>query len=117
MIFIESPAGVGYSYDENCDYATSDDLVRKKKQLIKNMLTTQARDPAKKRKKRSSEQILSYFTYISKISFSQLFSELPPPPEKLKTKIKSFFLAPAPLTNSWKRACNLHTYSTQYLKH
>ena len=30
MIFIESPAGVGYSYDENCDYATSDDLVRKK---------------------------------------------------------------------------------------
>ena len=39
----------------------------------------------KKKKKRSSEQICSYFTYIlllfkSKISFSQLFSELGPPP-------------------------------------
>ena len=39
----------------------------------------------KKKKKRSSEQILSYFTYIlllfqPKISFSQLVSELGPPP-------------------------------------
>ena len=27
MVFIESPAGVGYSYDENCDYETSDNEV------------------------------------------------------------------------------------------
>ena len=40
--------------------------------------------PIQKQKKRSSEQILSYFTYIlvlfwSEISFSLLFSELSPP--------------------------------------
>ena len=45
-----------------------------------------------KQKKRSSEQILSYFTYIlllfqSKRSFSQLFFELALP-EKLKSKKK-----------------------------
>ncbi len=27
MIFIESPAGVGYSYDENNDYVVNDDGV------------------------------------------------------------------------------------------
>ena len=46
-----------------------------------------------KTKKRASEQILSYFTYIlllfqSKMSFSQLVSELGPPPEKVKSKKK-----------------------------
>ena len=50
----------------------------------------------KKEKKKSSEQILSYFTYIlllfqSKMSFSQLVSELgPPPPKKLKSQKKRF---------------------------
>ena len=76
----------------------------------------------KKQKKRASEQILSYFTYIlllfsSKISFSHLFSELGPP-EKLKLKSKkkkkkAFQILgppPPPLTNSWTRACILCYY-------
>ena len=58
--------------------------------------------------KRSSEQILSSFTYILLlISYSQLFSELGPP-EKLKNKKKKDFRPP--LTNSWTRHCPMLRY-------
>ena len=51
--------------------------------------------------KKSSEQILSYFTYIlllfqSEMSFSPLFSELGPPLEKLKSQKKAFQILPPP---------------------
>ena len=74
-----------------------------------------------KQKKKKKKKVIranfyhqSYFTYIfllfqSKMSFSQLFSELGPPwnieKQKKKKKKKGFqILGPPPLTNSWTRA-------------
>ena len=55
------------------------------------------------------------------MSFSQLVSELGPPPEKVKSKKKkkkkkkAFRLWAPPPANSWTRACNNNTYI--YLVH
>ena len=44
------------------------------------------------------------------MSFSQLVSELAPPPEKVKKK-KGFQILGPPAANSWTRACSTPKYS------